>query len=190
MTTKISSMTAGSALGGTEKLEMTQSGNTRYTTPDDVATYTGTSHKLGLIVMAHTSSAITMADGGNAVTNFNTEDYDGLSAYSAGTFTVPSGQGGYYEVRVANASIDPNGFGWDVESFVRFDVYKNGSYYATLDFFEITSTTADTGVYGWCSGSKVVPLAAADTASIHYVNASGHARKIDAGAAIEILRVR
>ena len=37
MGVKISTMTAASALSGAEKVEVTQSGNTRYTTTQDIA---------------------------------------------------------------------------------------------------------------------------------------------------------
>jgi len=92
MATKISNMTAGSALGGTEKIEMEQSGNARYTTPTAIATYIRTNYRARVDNNVSPFNNVTVANNTDVAITFDHEVYDVGSFWTSGSptrFTVP-----------------------------------------------------------------------------------------------------
>ncbi len=74
---KISGMTVASSLAGTEKVEVTQGGNTRYTTTQDIADLGG-GGAAGFTQGAQVriSGAVSIGDNSQTTIDFNAEDWD------------------------------------------------------------------------------------------------------------------
>lgn len=96
---KISALTAGSALGGTEKIPMVQSSSTVYTTPADIATYLSSilQTKIKYAKLSHSvgsgTSSGTFTSGAWRTRTLNTEDHDADSivTLSSNQFTLAAG---------------------------------------------------------------------------------------------------
>ena len=110
---------------------------------------------------AYQSSGQAIADTTDTTVNFQTEVYDTASAFASNTFTVPSGQGGKYNIFFQLRK--------DNFSATRFSAKLNagGSEVAIVE-------NASGGNYDSVTGSVVIPLSAGDTFFIQcYQDSSG-----------------
>lgn len=104
---KISALTAGSTLSGTEKIPMVQSSSTVHTTPADLLAYVSPTlqTKIKYAKLSHTvasgSSGGTFSNGSFQTAPINTEDADADSivTLSGNAFTL---QAGTYQVWIAS----------------------------------------------------------------------------------------
>jgi hypothetical protein len=120
--------------------------------------------------LAYRNSTQAVATTTNTIMVFNTEAYDGDSAYDTtnGRFTVPSGEGGKY---FFTASYVMAGMGDGTKNSIA--LWKNGSAYAVPYFdYDSNSPTASTALYNRIIG--ILTLSAADYVQVNmYQNTGG-----------------
>jgi hypothetical protein len=186
MTTKLSQLSAASALAGTERIETTQGGATLYTTPAQLRTYVAP-----LVAQARTTGSNTFVAGDTRI-NYNTVLYDPSSTITTGAswiFTVPAT--GYYMFVASECDTDANGSDWALSDTIKLYLYKSTStYLAQIGYksFDVATTAAaQTDIF--TDGIGVVSLTAAETCHVKYRNLTGASRILNSGAQLTILRV-
>lgn len=113
-------------------------------------------------VRANTAAAPTMTSG-NAFTQFSpaTENYDTDNAYSSGTFTVPTGKGGYYAV---GAQVTSANVLWAVADYIQLIIYVNGA-----EAYSFGHRALENAVTIYCSvnGRTTINVNAGDTIAVY-----------------------
>ena len=120
--------------------------------------------------LAYRNSTQAVASATNTIMVFNTEAYDGDSAYDTtnGRFTVPSGEGGKY---FFTAQYVMSGMGDGTKNSIA--LWKNGSAYTSPYFdYDSNSPTASTALYNRIIG--ILTLSATDYVQVNmYQNTGG-----------------
>ena len=186
MTTyKISALTAVATPAETDQHEVNQGGTSKRITSAQILGLRG------LLVMAHTSANVTFTTLTNAIVNFDSVDYDPGSLVTTGAawhFTAPAT--GYYQVSVDEGYIDSLTNNWAAHDVIEMYLYKNGSYYQTIDsFWAQTAVTGANLPYWVLHGTCTIQLNAAQTCAINFTNDTAASRRLDSLTRINIARV-
>lgn len=183
--TKISALTDATSALESDEVPVARSGANRRLTLTEL-------HALrGLLVRAKTAANIDYSDSTTTTINFATVEKDpgaGVTTGASWHYTVPTGGGGEYEVRITSALVRPQSSTYADGVYIQVDLDINGSTIDTLGFWQspgVSSTTA----WVQLQGGRSVTLAAGDTVALSFTNASGATRRLTSGARIEIYRV-
>jgi len=188
-TRKISALTTGTTAQNTDKIPIERSGANYYITPAMLATLIGGGgSNAGLVARYHLAADLLVTIGG--IITFDTQDYDPDSTVTTGAswhFTAPATA--WYEVKLVNCRLDPNGNTWVEGSYMQCEIYKNGSAYQNLVVYDPPANSTVGDPWPWFSGSSALSLTAGDTLRLQTTNFTTQDRKLAAGSAIEIYRV-
>ena len=192
MTTKISAMTDGVTANATDEIPVVRSGANKTITPAYIAAYLFSAGKVGLLARYHLSANTSFTATGGTLINFDASDYDPLSLVTTGAswvFTAPAT--GWYEVKIEDFYVDPNGVIWHTDDSVKVRPYKNGSALGLPDlaYWDAGDGTTTLFKYPFLAGGITCALTAGDTVALKFHNSATSTRKVSAQAAIVISRV-
>lgn len=124
-------------------------------------------------VRANTAVAQNIGDSSWVTVQYDTEVYDVLGEYDAGTYTFTATFPGYYLVQAAiifSATTD-----WGATEYAQLSVYINGVVSSIIAF---KTDFSGANIFVFLSGSATVKLAAGDTVTVRVYQTSGATRAL------------
>ncbi len=190
-TKKISALATGATANASDKLPIERSGANYYITPAMLSTYIGgaLTSTVGLVARYHLSAAVSYTSGTTTIINFNTADLSNAAVATGASWAFTAPATAWYEVKIVQGLVDPNGTVWTAADPYGVKLYKGGVDQGFVAYDEAGVTTTTTDHWPFLHGSKAISLTATNTIDLRFFNQSGQTRKLDINAAIEIYRV-